>query len=131
MPAARSASSRPTTTPSAPGQVRVAQKRYAEAATLFEQRYAAAPHAENLFVAAQAMELAGRKADAGEAWARFEKAALAESAQADNANHELIADYLDVAHQPARALEIAQRELARRHDKSTLDLHARALAASR
>jgi Flp pilus assembly protein TadD len=42
-------------------KVRILQKHYEEAVALLEQRYKAAPHAENLFDLAQAMELAGAK----------------------------------------------------------------------
>ncbi|MEO8052519.1 MAG: hypothetical protein ABI833_19085, partial [Acidobacteriota bacterium] len=45
------------------------------------------------------------------------------------ANHELIAYYVDYAHQPAKALHIAREELRRRHDAFTLDAYAWSLAA--
>jgi tetratricopeptide (TPR) repeat protein len=112
------------------GQIRMAQHRYAEAAEFFEKRYAAAPHAENLFSVGEALEHAGRDAEALAAFAEFERKALAESALADNANHELIAYYTDYANQPATALRLAEQELARRHDIFTIDAHAWSLAAS-
>lgn len=111
-------------------QVRIAQHRYDDAVALLEQRYAAAPHAENQFALAEALELAGRKQDAQRAFAEFEKKSLAESALADNSNHELVAYYLDHAQQPERALKIASLELTRRHDAYTLEAYARALAAN-
>lgn len=111
------------------GQVRMAQKRFAEAVEYFEQRYAAAPHAENLFALAEALERAGRHEEAARQFAEFERQALVESEGADNANHELVAFYLDYAHQPEKALRIAQEEMTRRHDTSTLDAYARALRA--
>jgi len=52
---------------------------------------------------------------------------LVESTKADNSNHELTFYYADVAHEPAKALEVARRELARRHDVFTLDAYAWAL----
>jgi tetratricopeptide (TPR) repeat protein len=52
---------------------------------------------------------------------------LVESAKADNSNHELTFYYADVAHEPDKALEVAKRELARRHDVFTLDAYAWAL----
>ena len=55
---------------------------------------------------------------------------LAETDITDNSNHELIAYYVDHAHQPAKALEVAQREVARRKDVFTLDCYAWALAAN-
>lgn len=111
-------------------QVRISQGRFDEAVALLEQRYNAAPHAENLFALAEALEHAGRKGESALAFAEFEKKALAESGIADNANHELMAYYTDVAHQPAKSLEIARAELVRRHDVYTLDAYAWALAAS-
>ena len=110
-------------------QVRLAQKRYGDAAGLLQKRYDAAPHAENLYAVAEALELAGRKAEAARDFGEFERQALKESNLADNANHELIAYYVDIAREPAKALGIAERELARRHDVFTLDSHAWALAA--
>lgn len=111
-------------------QVRVAQQRYDEAVALLEQRYAAAPHAENLYALAEALSRAGRESEASKDFAEFERLSLAESAIGDNSNHELMAYYTDFAHQPGKALSIAERELARRHDVNTLDCYAWALAAS-
>ena len=111
-------------------QVRMAQKRYEEAVELLGKRYAAAPHAENLYALAEAMKLAGRTEDADKAFLEFERKSLAETSLADNSNHELIAYYVDHAHQPDKALEVAKREIARRHDVFTLDCYAWALAAS-
>jgi tetratricopeptide (TPR) repeat protein len=111
-------------------QVRIAQKRYDEAVTLLRERYAGAPHAENLFTLAEALELAGQTDEASKAFAEFERKSLAETNIADNSNHELIAYYVDDAHQPEKALEVAQREIARRRDVFTLDCYAWALAAN-
>jgi tetratricopeptide (TPR) repeat protein len=105
-------------------KVRIQQKRYSEAVDLLRQRYQAAPHAENLFDLAEALQLAGRTAEANEAFAQFEQKSLLETNRADNSNHELIAYYADYAHQPEKALEVAQREFARRHDIFTLDSYA-------
>ena len=82
-------------------QVRIAQNRYDDAVALLEKRYAAAPHAENLFALAEALDRAGRKDDAAKAFAEFEQKSLLESNITDNSNHELIAYYVDYAHQPA------------------------------
>jgi len=111
-------------------QVRQTQGRNEDAVALLEKRYAAAPHAENLFALAEALDRAGNKDAATKDFAEFERKALAESNITDNANHELIAYYVDYAHQPAKALEIATQELARRHDAFTLDGYAWSLAAS-
>src|SRR3989449_6218798 len=48
-------------------KVRIQQKRYDEAVQLLQQRYEAAPHAENLFDLAEALRLAGRSEDAKKA----------------------------------------------------------------
>jgi tetratricopeptide (TPR) repeat protein len=111
-------------------QVRTAQNRYDDAVVLLEKRYMAAPHAENLFALAEALDRAGRKDDAARGFAEFEQKSLKESGITDNSNHELIAYYVDYAHQPAKALEIAKLELTRRHDAFTLDAYAWSLAAS-
>jgi len=111
-------------------QVRISQNRFDDAVKLLQQRYDAAPHAENLFALAEALDRAGRKTEASAAFAEFEKKALAESVIADNANHELMTYYTDFAHQPDKALAIARAELTRRHDVYTLDCYAWALAAS-
>jgi tetratricopeptide (TPR) repeat protein len=110
-------------------EVRLAQNRNDEAVALLEKRYAAAPHAENLFALAEALDRAGRRDAAGKAFAEFEQKALRESSTAGNANHELIAYYVDYSHQPAKALDIATQELTRRHDAFTLDAYAWSLAA--
>ena len=109
-------------------QVRQAQGRNDEAVALLEKRYAAASHAENLFALAEARYRAGNKDAAAKDFAEFERKALAESTITDNANHELIAYYVDYAHQPSKALEIAIQELARRRDALTLDAYAWSLA---
>lgn len=112
------------------GQIRVKQGRFDEAVSLFERRFAVAPHAENLFAVGEALEHAGRHAEAARAFADFERRALVESSQADNANHELVAYYTDYAHEPEQARRIAESELARRHDAFTLDAYAWSLAAA-
>jgi hypothetical protein len=98
--------------------------------TLLTKRYAAAPHAENLYALAEALELAGHTEESTKAFAEFERKSLAETKLADNSNHELIAYYVDHAHEPAKALEVAKREVERRKDVFTLDCFAWALAAN-
>src|SRR5580704_5893196 len=88
-------------------KVRIQQKRYDEAVVLLEQRYDAAPHAENLYDLAEALQLAGRDAEAKKAFAEFETKSLAESVRKDNSSRELVFYYADHANQPARALEVA------------------------
>ncbi|HEY6972077.1 MAG TPA: tetratricopeptide repeat protein [Candidatus Angelobacter sp.] len=108
-------------------KVRIQQKRYADAVALLEKRYQAAPHAENLYDLAKVLQLSGRMQEAGKAFAEFEQKSLVETVRADNSNHELIFYYADHANQPAKALQVAGREIARRHDIYTLDSYAWAL----
>ena len=111
-------------------RVRLAQGRYDEAANLLRQRYQAAPHTENLYQLAEAEELAGQHEDAEANFRKFEALSRAESELPDNSNRELVAFYADRAKDPAKALEVARREIARRHDVFTLDSYAWALAAA-
>jgi len=111
-------------------KVRIQQKRYDEAVRLLKQRYDAAPHAENLFDLAQALQLAGKTDEANKAFAEFEQKSLLETNRGDNSNHELIFYYADYAKEPVKALEVAQREFTRRHDVFTLDSYAWALYAN-
>ena len=110
-------------------KVRVAQRRFPEAAELLRRRYQAAPHPENLFALAEALKLAGLEKEARGAFAEFEKKARQEMTGADNANRELIFYYADHARRPAEALRIAREEIARRRDVHTLDAYAWALSA--
>lgn len=108
-------------------KVRIVQKRYDEAIQLLQQRYQAAPHVENLYDLAEALELAGQAGEAKKAFAEFERKSLLETDRADNSNRELIFYYADYAHEPLKALEVAKREFSRRHDVYTLDSYAWAL----
>jgi tetratricopeptide (TPR) repeat protein len=108
-------------------KVRIEQKRYEDAVNLLEQRYDAAQHAENLYDLAEALELAGHRDQAKNAFGEFETKSRLESVRADNSNRELIFFYADHAQLPAKALEVAQAEFARRHDVFTLDAYAWAL----
>ncbi len=111
-------------------KVRIQQKRYNEAVELLKQRYQAAAHAENLFDLAEALQLAGRTEEAKKAFAEFEQKSLLETSRGDNSNRELIFYYTNYANEPAKALQVAQREYARRHDVYTLDAYAWALHVS-
>jgi tetratricopeptide (TPR) repeat protein len=108
-------------------KVRIAQKRYDDAVALLQQRYDAAPHAENLYDLAEALQLAGRASDAKKAFAEFETKSLAESSRKDNSSRELVFYYADHANQSAKALAVAEQEHAWRHDVYTLDAYAWAL----
>ncbi len=111
-------------------KVRIQQKRYAEAVELLKERFQVAPHAENLYELAEALQLAGQTEEAKKAFAEFEQKSLLESYRADNSNHELTLYYADHANEPTKALEVARREIARRHDVYTLDSYAWALHLS-
>jgi tetratricopeptide (TPR) repeat protein len=108
-------------------QVRITQKRYAEAAALLQQRYRSVPRAGHLYDLAEALQLAGRNDEAQRAYADFETKSLLESNKKDNSNRELIFYYADHAQQPVKALKVAQQEYAWRHDVYTLDAYAWAL----
>jgi tetratricopeptide (TPR) repeat protein len=111
-------------------KVRIQQKRYDEAVELLKQRFQAAPHAENLYDLAQALQSARRRDEASTAFADFEQKSLLESNRGDNSNHELIFYYADYANRPEKALEVAKQEFERRHDVFTLDSYAWALYVS-
>jgi len=108
-------------------QVRITQKRYPEAVVFLQQRYQDTRNVECLYDLAEALQLAGRDAEAKKTFADFETKSLAESDRKDNSNRELVFFYADHAHQPAKAMEIAKREYAWRHDVYTLDAYAWAL----
>ncbi len=108
-------------------QIRILQKRSAEAIVLLQQRYQAVPQAGNLYDLAEALQIAGRDAEAKKAFAEFEPKSLLESSKMQNSNRELIFYYADYAHLPVQALKLAQQEYAWRHDVYTLDAYAWAL----
>jgi tetratricopeptide (TPR) repeat protein len=108
-------------------KVRIQQKRYDEAVQLLQQRYQAAPHAENLFDLAEALQLAARSEQARQAFAEFERKSLAETNRKDNSNRELVFYYADYEHAPRKALDVARREFGWRHDVFTIDSYAWAL----
>jgi tetratricopeptide (TPR) repeat protein len=109
------------------GWVRIGQKRYEDAVVLFRQRCNPALHADCLYDLAEAMRLAGRNAESTKEFREFESKALLETNKKDNSNLALILYYADYAKQPAKALQLAQREYAWRHDVYTLDAYAWAL----
>lgn len=111
-------------------EVRTLQGRHADAATLLERHVAMAPHPENRFGLAVALERAGRSDDAQREFEAFEKAALAESQKWDSANVELILYYAEHAKRPGDAVALAKREATRRQDVRTLDALAVALHAN-
>jgi tetratricopeptide (TPR) repeat protein len=108
-------------------QLRIGQKRYAEAVALLQQHYQAVPRADSLYDLAEALQLAGREGEAKRAFTDFESRALLESEKKDNSNRNLVFYYADHAQQPAKALTVARQEYAWRHDVYTLDAYAWAL----
>ena len=108
-------------------KVRIQQAKYDEAIELLEARYKAAPHAENLFDLAEALQLAGRSDQAKQVFAEFEKKSLLETNRKDNSNRELAFYYAEYQHAPVKALEVARSEYAWRRDVFTLDCYAWAL----
>lgn len=112
-------------------RVRLAQGAPEVAVGLLRRRHEAAPHPENLFELAAALEAAGEVEEARELFARFEEEALAESAGPDNANRELVVYLVDHAEgRAADALRIATLERERRRDVLTRDAFAWALSAT-
>lgn len=108
-------------------EVRTAQQRHREAAALQAQRYAVAPHPENLYELAEAQARAGMAAEAATSYAEFETGARREMASEDNANRELISYLVGTGKQPADGLVLARREIARRQDVYTREAYAWAL----
>jgi tetratricopeptide (TPR) repeat protein len=111
-------------------ELRVAQGRLQEAATLRARHVEVAPHPENRYELGAAHARAGNPAEAVVEWRAFETAARAEMNGWDNANVELIYYYVDHAGRPADALVIARREAGRRRDVRTLEALAWALQAN-
>ena len=68
--------------------------------------------------------------EAKKTFSEFEKQATAESSNPDNANRELIFYYADHVNSPAKALSVAEQEVASRHDVHALDAYAWALCKS-
>ena len=111
-------------------KVRLAQGRVDEAVALSQQHVAAAPHPENFYALGVALDKAGKARAARAVFSEFEQKARAEMNVWDNANRELVMYYVEQARQPAKALEVARAEAARRQDVHTLDVLAWALSAT-
>jgi tetratricopeptide (TPR) repeat protein len=100
---------------------------HARAAALLADRYRLAPHPENLFAWAEALDRSGRHADAEAKFKEFETRARAEMNGPDNANRELALYYADYARRPDEAVRVMEREVNSRRDIYTLDTLAWAL----
>ena len=99
-------------------KVREAQGRTDDAVMLLRRHVAIAPHPENHYYLAKALERAGKTDEARTRYALFEKAALSESAGWDNANRELIHYWADHGRADA-AVRLARKEISRRQDIQT------------
>jgi len=108
-------------------RVQTARREYAAAAETLRERNRSFPTLRSLYQLAQALDRAGRSAEASAAYTDFESQARPRIESADNANRELVFYYAQHAHQPAEALRIARLEVRRRHDVLTLDAYAWAL----
>jgi tetratricopeptide (TPR) repeat protein len=108
-------------------KIRLLQAQPADSVQLLRQSYKSAPRTDTLYWLAEAMQSAGMQDEAKTTFADFERRALAESSHPDNANRELVFYYADHADSPAKSLQIAEQEVAERHDVHTLDAYAWAL----
>jgi tetratricopeptide (TPR) repeat protein len=111
-------------------EIRKEQKQFALAAELYRRRYKSAPHPENLYDLGDALAKAGKRKEAQSILVQFERAALAESENLDNANRELVLYHLHHSKRPDAALRIAELEASRRRDTHTLQVLAEALRAN-
>jgi tetratricopeptide (TPR) repeat protein len=111
-------------------ELRVKQRRFAEAEDFARRAVAVAPHPERRLTLADALRGLGREGEARAEEDRFEREALANQAKSDNENGFLVDFYLDRRPDPARALAIAEREAKVRPDPPTLERLARARARS-
>jgi len=100
---------------------------HAREAALLADRYRVAPHPENLFAWAEALQHAGRVDEAKARLAEFEPKARAEMDRTDNANRELALYYADYAGRAGDAVDLMAREVGRRRDVASLDVYAWAL----
>jgi tetratricopeptide (TPR) repeat protein len=110
----------------AEAELRTRQGRLADAATLLESRYRAVPSPSHLYDYAEALDRAGRSGEASALFGKFET-------QADKpsyADTRLVFYYADRKHDAAKALGIAEQQIAIRKDVPTLEAYAWALYRS-
>lgn len=108
-------------------QLRTGEANYSEAVTLLTRRNQALQSSASLYDLAEALERSGQKQAAEAAFETFETRANSESGNPYNANRELVFYYADHRNNAAKALAVAQREHAARHDVHTQDAYAWAL----
>jgi tetratricopeptide (TPR) repeat protein len=101
-------------------KVHMAEGNYAEAVALLETRYKAVQDARTLYDFAEALERAGRAAEASAAFLDFETKAQSEKDRPYNANVDLIHYYLDHKANAAAALSIAEHESSIHRDSETM-----------
>ena len=111
-------------------RIQTARQRYSEAVVLLRQRNQNFPTLASRYALSEALERAGRTAEANFEYQQFEDSARQMINSPGNANRELILYYLSHGHNSAEALRIARIEIARRHDVGTLDAYAWALHCS-
>jgi tetratricopeptide (TPR) repeat protein len=111
-------------------QLRLLQGRPADAVPLIRLAYKSVSQTQALYVLGSALEQAGMHNEATKTYSLFEEQARAEISQPANANRELVFYYADHANTPAKALAVAEQEIAVRHDVHTLDAYAWALYKS-
>lgn len=109
--------------------VEMATQHPLNAEQLLRQRNEHFPSATSRYELAKALEQSGKTAEAAAVYSAFEQDARRLINAPDNANQELISYYLEGGRNPSEALRIARIEIAKRHDVSTLDAYAWALAA--
>lgn len=108
-------------------QLRMTQGRYADAVDLMEKRNQTFPSLQSRYLLAEALEDAGRAAEARAAYQQFESEARSRIDAPDNDNRELVLYYTGRAKRADEALRIARLEFGRRHDVWTVDAYAWAL----
>ena len=108
-------------------QIRMLQGRAVDAVQLTRRSYKSNPQTQTLYALGCALIKAGMENDAKNTFIEFEQRAITRSPQPYNANRELIFYYADYAQNLTKALNIAEMEVAQRHDVYTLDAYAWAL----
>jgi tetratricopeptide (TPR) repeat protein len=114
----------------AEAELLTSKKEFSAAAERWEQLTRIAPHPENFYRWGIGLLKAGDHAKSRQALDTFEKGAVGESKNVDNANRELVYYFVDIVHKPEEALRIAKLESARRRDVFTLAINAWALQAN-
>lgn len=107
--------------------LRTEEGKYDEALDLLRTRARFVKSADSAYELAEALDRAGKSADAAKAFGDFLARSQAETKLSSKANRQLIFYYLNHSSDPAKALSIAEKEVAARHDVFTQDAYAWAL----